>query len=355
VRSGRELGNEVRCKGRRPLRVSAGLAALLVLIFSAHAGDTAAISGRAMGTTWSVKFSQPARPLTREVVEREVADRLEQLEQIFSTYRPQSALSRFNAATQAEWIPVTAEMAEVASASRQISELTGGAYDVTVHPLVQLWGFAAKSRSNVLPTATEIATVRARVDWRKLEVRLSPPALRKTSPQLSVDFSSIAKGFSADALSELLVQLGAPNHLVQIGGDIKTRGAPPGVTGWATAIERPDVASPEIATVVTLNGQALSTSGDYRNFFQVGRRRYGHIIDPRSGEPVSNSLVAVSVLHASCARSSALATALFVLGSDDGFRLAVKEGWACLFFVRGESGVVPRATPAFDRFVQRKP
>jgi thiamine biosynthesis lipoprotein len=169
-----------------------------------------------------------------------------------------------------------------------------------------------------------------------------------------VDFSSIAKGFSADVLSELLAELGLPNHLVQIGGDIKTRGAPAGSTSWPTAIEQPDPDAPGIATVVTLNGHALSTSGDYRNFFQVGRRRYGHIIDPRTGEPVSNSLVAVSVVHASGARSSALATALFVLGADDGFRLAEKEGLACLFFGRSESGVVQRATAAFERFVQRK-
>ena len=320
-----------------------------------HAGETAAVSGRAMGTTWSVKFVQPDRPLTRESVERAVADRLEQLEQLFSTYRPQSAISRFNAAADTGWVPVAAEIAEVASASRQISELTGGAFDATIDPLIRLWGFASKARLHALPSATEIATARALVDWRRLEVRLSPPALRKTQPQLSADFSSIAKGYSADALSELLVQLGARNHLVQIGGDIKTRGAPSSAAGWPTAIEQPDVAVPGVACVMTLDGQALSTSGDYRNFFQDGQRRFGHIIDPRTGEPVLNSLAAVSVVHASCAHSSALATALFVLGPDDGFRLAAKEGLACLFFVRRGEQVVQKPTPAFERLAQMKP
>ena len=155
-------------------------------------------------------------------------------------------------------------------------------------------------------------------------------------------------------ISELLVQLGAPNHLVQIGGDIKTRGAPAGAAGWPTAIERPDPDASGIACVVTLNGQALSTPGDYRNFFQAGNRRYGHIIDPRTGEPVLNSLAAVSVVHPSCAYSSALATALFVLGEEDGFRLATKERLACAFFVRREAGVVQRGTPAFEQLVERK-
>ena len=335
-------------------RMITALSAVLGFFSTTHASESVAVSGRAMGTTWSDKFVQPDRPLTREVVERAVTDRLEQLEQLFSSYRPQSTLSRFNAATGTDWIPVAAEMAEAANMSREISELTGGAYDVTVYPLIRLWGFAAKSRSNSLPSATEVATARALVDWRKLEVRLSPPALRKTQPQLSADFSSIAKGFSTDVLSELLVQLGAPNHLVQIGGDIKTRGAPAGSAGWPAAVERPDAGEPGIASVVTLNGHALSTSGDYRNFFQTGQRRYGHIIDPRTGEPVLNSLAAVSVVHASCAHSSALATALFVLGAEDGFRLARKEGLACLFFIRSETGVVQRATPAFERFVQVK-
>ena len=335
-------------------RLVAGWAALFVLFPTAHASEVVALSGRAMGTTWSVKFVQPNQPLSREDVKSAVAGRLEQLEQIFSTYRPQSALSRFNAATHTAWIPVAAEMAEVADTSRRISELTDGAYDVTIHPLVQLWGFASQHRSNSLPSAAKIASARALVDWRRLEVQLSPPALRKTQPQLRVDFSSIAKGFSADVLGELLVQLGAPNHFVQIGGDIKTRGTPAGAAGWPAAIERPDADAPEIARVLTLNGHALSTSGDYRNYFRIGKRRFGHIIDPRTGEPVSNSLAAVSVVHASCAHSSALATALFVLGADEGFRLATREGLACLFFVRSDGGVMQRATPAFEGLVQRK-
>ena len=330
-------------------RTLAGLILTLAFAQSAvHAIEPIAISGRAMGTTWSVKIEPPDSPFDSAKVTQQIDERLEQLEQLFSTYRPQSALSRFNAAASRDWIPVAREMAEVARASEGISLLTGGAYDVTVLPLVRLWGFASQRRSDSLPMPAEIATASALVDWRKLEVRMNPPALRKTLPHLSADFSSMAKGFAADAVSELLVTIGARNHFVQVGGDIKTRGAPANASGWRAAIEQPVEGASSIACLVTLDGQALSTSGDYRNFFQVGPRRYGHIIDPRTGEPASSSLAAVSVVNASCARSSALATALFVLGPDDGFRLATERQLACLFFVRRGTDIVQKATPAFE-------
>lgn len=307
------------------------------------------LTGRAMGTGWVVKWMQPAAALDTERVRQDVAARLEELEMIFSTYRPQSALSHFNADERTEWVPVTEEMAHVAHASREISALTGGAFDVTVEPLVRLWGFGATRRAGAIPAAAEIVAVREQVDWRKLEVRLSPPALRKTSSRVRADFSSMAKGFAADAISELLVRRGVPNHLVQVGGDIKTAGTAAGGDGWRMGIEQPVDGSPAVACIVTLSGQALSTSGDHRNFFQFGGQRYGHIIDPRTGRPAVSTLASVSVVHASCAWSSALATALFVLGPDEGLRLAAEQGFACLFLVRSDAGIVAHATPAFER------
>jgi len=305
-----------------------------------------------MGTGWSVKFVQPAVPLEADVVEAKVAERLEELEQLFSTFRRQSALSRFNALQSTEWIPVAAEMAQVATESREVSELTGGAFDVTVFPLVQLWGFGSKHRSGSVPTTADITAARQLVDWRRLEVQLSPPALRKTHLRVTVDFSSMAKGFAADSVSELLSRLGAPNHLVQVGGDLKSGGSSSRDEGWHAAIEQPVGDARAVACVLVLNGEALSTSGDYRNYFHVGRQRYGHIIDPRTGQPPSSGLASVSVVHASCAMSSALATALFVLGPEEGYQLALSRGLACLFQVRHGTGLMRRSTPEFDRLMQ---
>ncbi len=312
-----------------------------------------AVHGRAMGTSWSVKFVTTAVPLAPDVVSRRVAARLEELEQQFSTYRPRSALSLFNAAaTETDWIAVPPALAEVAAASRAISALTDGAFDVTVHPLVSLWGFGPAPRAAAVPTAAQIARARADVDWRALQVRANPATLRRLRPGISADFSSMAKGFAADAVSALLVEIGAPDHLVQIGGDIKARGssrpADPGF-GWRTAIERPEEAPRGFAAIVTLREEALGTSGDRRNFFTERGRRYGHIIDPRTGEPAKHDLASVSVLHESSASASAWATALFVLGPDAGFRLAVEQRFAALFLVRDGEGVKRLETPAFAR------
>ncbi|MBL9209426.1 MAG: FAD:protein FMN transferase [Opitutaceae bacterium] len=310
-----------------------------------------ALTGRAMGTVWTVKFvstglaSAPDAP----AVARTVSERLEHLEQLFSTYRPDSALSRFNRHRGTDWVPVAPEMAVVAQAARQVSALTAGAFDVTVLPLLELWGFGPHGGLGTVPSAAVVAQVRTRVDWRQLETRAEPPALRKGRADLAADFSSLAKGWAADEVSRVLRDLGLSRHLVQVGGDVKAGG-----DDWPVAIERPLEKGSELEVVVRLDGDALSTSGDYRNFHRVGARRYGHILDPRTGEPAHHALAAVSVIDPSCARSSALATALFVLGPDDGWRLARREGLAALFLVRAGDGFERRVTPEFERRVRRR-
>ena len=337
------------------------LLALVASLALVRAAEPVTLTGRAMGTTWSAKYLLPPPPSPAADptnVAARIAAALEHLETIFSTYRPDSELSRFNTSSSTDWQPVSPELAQVALDARRISELTGGAFDVTIDPLIRLWGFGPEGRRHTIPSNAEIAAARVRGDFRRLAARRSPPALQKSSAELSVDFSSIAKGFAADTVSELLASLGTPDHFVQIGGDIKTAGTHP----WRTGIESPASVSapaalvppaapsrPALAHIVTLSGQALSTSGDSHNFMTVAGHRYGHIIDPRTGRPAANSLASVSVVHASCARSSALATALFVLGADAGFALATREQLAALFLVRDGATLVPRATPEFTR------
>ncbi len=343
------------------------LLALVATLGLGRAAEPVALAGRAMGTTWSAKFlpaPPPAPALDPALVTTRLAAALEHLETLFSTYRPDSALSRFNASSSTDWYPVSPELARVALEARRISELTAGAFDVTLDPLIRLWGFGPAGRRHTLPPDTAIAAARGRVDYRRLSARLAPPALRKSAAELSADFSSLAKGFAADTLSDLLTTLGAPDHFVQIGGDLKTAGAHP----WRTGIESPPVlavpvaprptatpAPPALAAIVTLSGQALSTSGEAHNFMTVAGRRYGHILDPRTGRPVAGSLASVSVVHPTCATSSALATALFVLGADAGFALATREHVAALFLVRDGASLVPRATPEFARLSSSGP
>jgi FAD:protein FMN transferase len=235
--------------------------------------------------------------------------------------------------------------------SAEVSALTGGAFDVTVDPLVRLWGFGPAGRREVgVPSDAEISAARQQVGWQNLSARPEPPALRRTRPGVTVDFSSMAKGFAADEMSALLAALGCANHFVQVGGDVRTAGVGAVANEWRTGIESA-VEPGSVACVVGLAGQAVSTSGNYRNFIVRESVQYGHIIDPRTGRPASGTLAAVSVIHASCAMSSALATALFVLGADAGFELAQREGLACLFTMRGADGIrtIRRMTSEFER------
>lgn len=328
---------------------------LTAVSVTAAAAEPVALSGRAMGTTWAAKWIQPAAPLSPAGVERQLADRLEQLERQFSTYRPDSVLSRFNASRSTEWQPVPAEVAQAAARAREISTLTAGAFDVTVAPLLKLWGFGPFRGRETWPDDAEISAARSLVGWRQLEVRLDPPALRKTHADLSVDFSSLAKGFAVDALSELLQSLGAANHLVRIGGDMKASGPGSDGRGWRVAIEQPAEDSRALARVVDLADRALSTSGNYRNTVTLAGRRAGHLIDPRTGSPAAGTLASVSVIDASCATSSALATGLFVLGADAGYALATRENLAAFFLIAEGGTYTAIATPAFSSLAGAKP
>ncbi|PHX84730.1 MAG: FAD:protein FMN transferase ApbE [Opitutia bacterium] len=343
----------------------------------AFAAEPVALTGRALGTTWTVKFLQPAPPLNPATLTARISATLERLEQQFSTYRPNSELSRFNLARTTDWITVSPELARVATDSRALSVLTGGAFDATIFPLVDLWGFGPQRRSGPPPSAAEISAARARTDFRRLESRAAPPALRKISADLAADFSSMAKGFAADTVAAQLSSLGSTRHYVQIGGDIATTGPHP----WRVAIEHPTtpqtlpgvppVSAPKPtptpsdgpatflspptrahARTVDLAGQALSTSGDAHNAFTHAGRRYGHILDPRTGEPVSSPLASVSVIAPTCAQSSARATALFVLGPDAGYALALREQWPALFLIREGPSFTPRPTPEFTRLTR---
>ncbi|MES2691952.1 MAG: FAD:protein FMN transferase [Verrucomicrobiota bacterium] len=301
------------------------------------------VKGRAMGTEWWIRYEAEAEP---GKVEKQVAQRLEELEKVFSTYRSDSELTRFNRTESTDWITVSPEMVWVAYHSRRVSELTEGTFDPTVAPLVTLWGFGPQGVANRMPDEVQIKAAQELVDYRRLDVRLESPALRKTVAALKADFSSMAKGYAADQISELLVSMGVASHLLAIGGDIKSRGRETSM-GLSTPTAEP---SGSTAAVVRLKGeQAVSTAGNYRTVVMYGRKRYGHIVDPRTGRPVDSAVLSVSVVHTSCAYSSALATGLYVLGLEKGMRLARSEGLAVMFIMREGERMVVRATPEFEK------
>jgi thiamine biosynthesis lipoprotein len=308
--------------------------------------EVAELVGQTMGTTYSVKLS-PAPPAEqRAALQQRIEALLDQVNRQMSTYIADSDLMRFNRSQSLDWQPVPDSLVDLVERARAISRETGGAYDVTVGPLVNLWGFGNAGRRDTPPGEDQIRAALARVGYRQLEARATPPALRKAVPGLEVDLSSIAKGWAVDRIGQLLEAQGLGDYLVEIGGDLRARGSKGPGRPWRVAIERPEEGRRTVQQVLELHGAALATSGDYRNFFEDSGRRFNHTIDPRSGQTVQHRLASVSVVAADCTDADAWATALMALGDVEGPALAERLDLAALFIVRGEQGLEMRQTKA---------
>ena len=271
-----------------------------------------------------------------------------------STYREDSELSRFNELASAQPFPVSAETFAVFRHARAISKATGGAFDITVGPLVAAWGFGAGgidpiSEEASIPTESEIEALRSRLGRHMIELNEEASTIAKRVPGVRCDLSAIAKGYAVDRAADALAAMGFKNYLVELGGEIRTAGRNEEGTPWHIAIERPQAAGREPHRLLPLEKMALATSGDYRNFYEKDGRRYSHTIDPRTGRPVNHRLASVSVFDALCVRADGYATALMVLGEDEGFHFAVENNLAALFLVRdGTGGFAEKTTPAFE-------
>ncbi|MCG6898198.1 MAG: FAD:protein FMN transferase [Thiocapsa sp.] len=309
------------------------------------------ITGRTMGTSYSVKLVDLPPGLSPAALQAEIDAHLEHVNGLMSTYRPDSDLSRFNASPSTEWFPTSAELVELVTLARSISVASAGAFDITVGPLVNLWGFGPDAHPFSVPDAHLIEETRRRVGYEKLAVRADPSALRKERPDLYVDLSAIAKGYGVDQVAALLDQRGVDAYLVEIGGELKAKGFKPGGAPWRIAVERPDAAARAVYRVVPLRDAAMATSGDYRNFYEHEGRLYSHTIDPSTGHPVDHRLASVTVIAQDCATADALATALLVLGPERGFELAESRDIAAFLISRGGERHEDRATPAFERLL----
>jgi thiamine biosynthesis lipoprotein len=320
---------------------------LLLLVFVAVArGEPLVLRGATMGTTYHIKLPAPAS-LDTQQLDADIQAVLAEIDHQMSTYRPDSELSRFNAAPAGDWFPVSAAIAAVAAAAQSISEQSGGALDVTVNPLVKLWHFgpsgvstAGARRRPFQPPADElIGAVRKRVGYRNLEVRLDPPALRKNVDRLEVDLSSIASGYAIDRLALLLDGRGLRDYMIELGGEVRAAGRRPDGKPWRVGIEWPLPGPVEVHSVPLTNA-AIATAGDYHKFFEHAGRRYSHIIDPATGRPIENALASVTVVASSCLAADGWDTPLLVLGPQRGYDCAERHGIAALFISRdgGERG-----------------
>ncbi len=337
-------------------RLLAGISLLSFLLLTAGCEQpprTHSLSGHTMGTLWSVQVVLPSGGTQATDLREDIEAALETVNAQMSTYREDSVITRFNRAEAGDSVVLPAEFADVLTVAMALAEATDGAFDPTVGPLVNLWGFGPDGPRSEAPSEDDIEAARARVGWQQLALDTDTQALTQPG-RVYLDLSSIAKGYAVDLIAAVLEQRGISAYLVDIGGDMRMRGRKPDGRRWRIAIERPTPGKQAIHSIIQPGNQAMATSGSYRNFFRDGGREYSHTIDPGSGYPVRQELVSVTVLHDNCMMADGLATAITALGSERGYAFARDQGLAVLLLSRDGESVTERMTPAFAPYVDEE-
>lgn len=331
-----------------PIARLVGALAIFALVGCRQSTEPISLSGETMGTTYSIKLAALPHGMSPSLIKSSIDTALAEFDEQMSTWRPDSELSRFNASESTDWFPVSTATATVVTESQRISRESGGAFDVTVLPLVDLWSFGPEGRLERIPNDDEIAAVQEYVGYEKLDVRLDPPAMKKVDPRVSVDLSAIAPGYAADLIAESLDERGVSGYMIELGGEIRTKGTKADGTPWRIGIEKPLTERRIVERIVELSGESLGTSGDYRHFFEIDGIRYPHTIDPRTGKPVRHNLTSVTLMTDSCMAADGYATAVMVLGPEEGYNWLVERDIPGLLFLREGDTFIERATPAFE-------
>jgi thiamine biosynthesis lipoprotein len=326
--------------------------ALMSLLSGCGNGDSMeSFSGPTMGSTYSIKYVRqgdlPAQASVRGDVEKILAD----VDQQMSTYRSDSDIERFNVSPAHSCQAMPTSILELVRVGEQLSEQSEGAFDLTVEPLLNLWGFGPQAREEKVPSAQALAEARQRVGHGHL--RIEGDQLCKDAA-VEVDFNSIAAGYAVDTIATRLDEAGIHNYLVEVTGELKAAGRKADGSPWRIALEEPRDDRQVAERVIAVDGYGLSTSGDYRNYFQQGGQRFSHTFDARSGAPVSHNLASVTVIHPSALMADGLSTLLLILGPERGWDYAEKHEIGAFFVMRADTGFVTRSSHAFQRLSGEK-
>lgn len=323
---------------------------ILLLLVAANAASNVAfasvplkINGPTMGTYYSIVVDSPPEDMTAEKLQPKVKALLTKINQQMSTWDETSEISKFNQSASTDWFEVSAEFATVTAEAKRIHDQTNGAFDPTVSPLIDLWGFG-DGRKKSIPGEAEISAAKDIIGMQHLTVRLDPPAIKKATSQLQLNLSAIAKGYGVDAIADLLTNEGLPSFVVDIGGENRTGTVKESGDPWNIGIESP---LGGLKRVVKLTDAAIATSGDYRNYFEMDGATYSHAIDPDTGWPVKNPPASVSVIHESCMTADAWATAMMVLGTEKGMQVAAVNQLSVVFQEVDGEAIKETATEAF--------
>ena len=292
------------------------------------------LRGKTMGTTFAVTIEGLTDTLRLSEIESAIKQRLLAINQIMSTYIAESEISQFNRSQTTAWCNVSQELLGIVQLAQSISEQSQGAFDITVGPAVNLWKFGPQTEENTtepngIPTADDVAQVLKHIGYQQLHLRENPPGLKKDDPQLQIDLSAIAKGYAVDQVTELLEALQLDmQYMVEIGGEIRTVSYAKNRDNrrtWRLGIQDPSGEALTAKRIVAVKSQAIATSGDYVNYYEIEGVRYSHTIDPSTAMPVQHPLASTVVITDTCAAADAWATALLVLGPKRAYDIANKH------------------------------
>lgn len=310
------------------------------------------IEGKTMGTFYSVKLSG-AISQSKQQLQQEIEALLEQANDDISTYRPNSLLSRFNQSTSREPQPIPRGMADIILMAQRIGRDTGGAMDITVGPLVNLWGFGPDKHASKIPSQQQIDEARSRTGLQHLRLLSDHQGewLQKDLPGMYVDLSTLGEGYGVDRLVKLMARKGITNYLVSVGGAVSSRGVNGQNKPWRVAIQKPTDRENAVQALVDLQGYGISTAGSYRNYFEQDGQRYSHVIDPVTGQPITHKLVSATVIAPTALEADGWDTGLMVLGTEKALKLAEEKGLAVYLITKTDDGFSAVMTPQFKAFL----
>lgn len=310
------------------------------------------MSGKTMGTVWRVSVAGVAAERIPQL-DAAIRQQLQQDDQELSTWKTDSALSRFNQYQGTQPWPVSEGMADIVTLALRIGQKTGGAMDITVGPLVNLWGFGPVKAPQHTPDAQAIAQAKSMTGLQHLRViqSVSGQALQKDLPGLYVDLSTVGEGYATDHLARLMESQGVTNYLVSVGGALLSRGHNADGRSWRVAIQKPTDQQDVAEAVVDLQGHGISTSGDYRNYYELDGKRISHIIDPTTGQPIQHKLASATVIATTALEADGWDTGLMVLGTEKAKALAIKQHLAVFLIIREGNTFVTWSSPLFKSFL----
>lgn len=299
--------------------------------------------GETMGTSYSIRISGKVKRKQLQQLTRQIDAALEEVNRQMSTWDPESEISQFNHSTSTVPITVSKDFVTVVARALEYSKTTDGAFDPTLQPLLNLWGFGSEStEQDIIPSDDKILAARASTGWEKVSVS-QPDRLCKLLPDLSLSLAAIAKGYGVDAIARILEDNGFENWFVEVGGEVAVQGHNPEGVPWKIGIQYPGInpMDERLQGILHITNGAVATSGDYRNYKKVNGEIYSHILDPRTGRTVLSDTASVTVYAPGCTDADAMATSLFVMGADEGLEWIEKRPDAeAMFLIRAESGEI---------------